>query len=208
MAHLPSRCRSTDPRSGAPGDGPLLEPGRAGRKSRHRKADTGSRSPSPAIRTAVTDFTKSGAPAARRGKRVARRGERASRARGARWTRRWPRSCDRRPPGRAWRSLLHEGLDPRSPRSTAARRQVKKQGCMIVLIGCPCRSRPPREGVDDQNSIFLSTIWRCTSMGRRSQIRPAVREFRRNVAPGLAKSRILILSSSPNWWQRRSRPHR
>ena len=74
---------------------------------------------------------------------------------------------------------------------------------MIVLIRVPMPvSAATARASMTQKSIFLSTSWRWTSMGRRSQISSGpYGEFRRNVAPGFAKSRILILSSSPNWWQ-------
>ena len=102
-----SRCRSTDPRSGSRGRSPASRSAvvPVGNVPSTGNALTGSRSPRPAISSAVTFLTNSGASAGTTGGIGAPVATAAERAPGsaARSSGRWRRSCARRRPGRAWR---------------------------------------------------------------------------------------------------------
>ena len=74
---------------------------------------------------------------------------------------------------------------------------------MTVLIRLPMPTSPATAYASmTHRSIALSINWRWTSPGRWSQISSGPNgALSRNVAPCFACSRILVLPSSPNWWQ-------
>ena len=173
------------------------------------KALTGSRSPLPAIISAVTRCTKSGASVGhdRRPRAHARSPPPGTGPRGgARASRRRPRSCVRTTSApRLAVGLLDRLLDLRDRLLARQHAGDREEAGLHDRVDAAAHARVARHRGRRRSrraAARFSMICSCTSRGRWSQTSSGpYGAFSRNTAPGAACSQHVERSRNANWWQ-------